>query len=199
MLRCVSQLLVKLHGFFIGIKHERRTSSGIFGLLWSSGFVANILSLNLFPELQTKWKAWDRKFGGKITLMVQPAVFFPLSLSHCPAFLGVRYGQLLNVSKECEQKCALPFLRLYTDYDKSHPHPQQMVEPHSRKSWGPWIMAQRKPLLLRNICLKPLPKDSNKCGWCLRHLVWESVCYDSLDCLMDAKSSTTTKSLGWEK
>lgn len=83
------------------------------------------------------------------------------SLSHSSASPTLRSGYVTKSKpKECELKCSLPFLRLYTDYDRSLAHPQQMVEPHSRKRWGPWITAQRKPLLLRNICLKPLPKDS---------------------------------------
>lgn len=55
MFHCFSQMLVKLCGFFIDNIHERGTS-GIFGLLHSSDFMAKNLSLNLFPELPSKLK-----------------------------------------------------------------------------------------------------------------------------------------------
>ena len=56
------------------------------------------------------------------------------SLSHSSASPTLRSGYVTKSKpKECEQKCALPYLRLYTDYDRSLAHPQQMVEPHSRK------------------------------------------------------------------
>ena len=111
MLHCVSQRLLKLRAFFIDIKHERRNSFWHFWSSMNSDFVADSVSLKLFPEPQTKLKAWDWKFGGTITLMVHPDLFFPLSLPHLPTFLGVRHGQPLNVFQRNVSRSAMCLAR----------------------------------------------------------------------------------------